>query len=119
MTDDAIILAGLQATTRIGVPEAERVRPQVVEFHLTLWPARGCGGLGDDLAATIDYAAVAEQVQALAARGERRLLETLVEETIELLLRSWPLRAVEVEARKFILPHCQYVAVRMGREICP
>lgn len=116
MTDDAIHIAGLKAATRLGVPEVERARSQVVEFDLTLLPKRGCGALGDELAATIDYAAVVEQVLALAARGERRLLETLVEETIELLLTSWPLGAVEVEARKFILPYCQHVAVRMRRE---
>ncbi len=116
MPADTIHLCGLKAATRVGVPEEERARPQTVEFHLILEPLRGLAGLGDSLAATVDYAAVAEQVTALAVRGERRLIETLAEEAADLLLAGWPLRAVEVEVRKFILPHCHHVAVRLRKE---
>jgi dihydroneopterin aldolase len=44
------------------------------------------------------------------------LIETLAEEIAGLLLERFPLRAVEVELRKFILTDTAYVAVRIRRE---
>ena len=115
MLADTIHLSGLKVPAWIGVPAEERAHPQSLVISLELTPTRGLSGLGDDLSQTIDYVAVAERVRAVALAQKRRLLETLAEETAEALLSEHPIRRVTVEVRKFILPHCDHVAVRVTR----
>lgn len=105
------MIAGLRLPTRIGVPEEERLLPQCVEAHIRMTPAGSLAGLSDDISRTIDYHSVAQRVRALAASGERRLLETLAEDIAVLLLDGFPLRTVTVEIRKFILADTDHVAV--------
>ena len=50
------------------------------------------------------------------SRGRgRALIETLAEEIAAELLARFPLQAVELELRKFILPDTAFVAVRIRR----
>ena len=58
---------------------------------------------------------VARQVRALCAEGERRLVETLAEEIAGKILADHDVAEVEVEAKKFILPDCDYVSVKIRR----
>jgi dihydroneopterin aldolase len=46
----------------------------------------------------------------------RLLLETLAEEIAAELLARFPLRAIDVDLRKYILPDTAYVAVQIRRE---
>lgn len=112
---DFIHIERLELSTHIGVPESERASAQRLTVSLTMEPARGLAGLGDDLAKTVDYFAVAEAVKALAAARPRQLIETLAEEIAALALERFAVRAVEVELRKFILPDTACVAVRIHR----
>jgi len=82
---------------------------------LRLVPARGLAGLGDDIGNTINYAAVCAAVRQEAEAKPRRLIETLAGEIAELLLGRFPVTAVEVEVRKFIVPGTEYVAVSIRR----
>ena len=112
---DSISLLGLGLVCRVGVPDDERAVPQRLEADLVLHPLAGCGGLDDDLSRTVDYADVAARCRELAAARPRQLIETLAEEMASLLLASWPLAAVSVTIRKFILPDCAGVAVTIHR----
>jgi dihydroneopterin aldolase len=112
---DTIHLAQLELSAHIGVPATERATPQRLTVSLTLEPAGGLRDLSDDLQRTVDYFAVAQLVKALAASRPRRLIETLAEEIAGNLLEHFPLTAVEVELRKYILPDTAYVAVRLRR----
>jgi dihydroneopterin aldolase len=104
--------------TRIGVPAEERKSPQSVEAFLQMSPSRGhLRDLDDAIESTIDYYRVSERVRQLAASGERQLIETLAEEIADLLLTDFPVRAVTVEIRKFILPDTQHVAVTLSKAI--
>lgn len=117
MTRDAIVIDGLEISARIGVPEAERAAgPQRLTATLLLHPRRGFSELEDRIENAVDYAAVCVAVKTLAASGERHLLETLAEEITAMLLRDFPLAAVEIEVRKFILPDTNFVAARIRRE---
>lgn len=115
-TDDAIIIRGLELPVRIGVPETERAVWQVITADVTLTLRRGFSMMRDDLAETVDYEAVANQVKALAGERPRKLLETLAAEIVSRLLQIEIISAVEVELRKRILPGVDHVAVRMRRE---
>ncbi len=112
---DLIHIEALEVRSRIGVPEEERAAPQRLTVTLTLEPAADFRALGDRLEGTTDYAAVCKEVKTLAAERPRKLVETLAEEIAAHLLARFPLRRVEVEVRKFILPDTDYVAIRIER----
>ena len=115
--EDTIRIAGLELLAHLGVSDAEQARPQRLTAFLTLWPEHGLVDLRDDLARTIDYAAVCATVKtSAAAPPPRRLLETLAAEIAVAVLREYPAcRAVEVELRKYVLPDTDHVAVRLRR----
>ncbi len=115
-TDDAIIIRGLELPVRIGVPETERAVWQVITADVILTLRRGFSMMRDDLAETVDYEAVANQVKVLAGERPRKLLETLAVEIVSRLLQIEIISVVEVELRKRILPGVDHVAVRMRRE---
>ncbi|MEI7908572.1 MAG: dihydroneopterin aldolase [Verrucomicrobiota bacterium] len=112
---DTIEIRRLRVLAHIGVPEAERATPQALFITLRLQPSRGFDGLADDLAHTVDYAAVAGQVDALAAARPRRLIETLALEIAGHLLAQHPLARVAVTIEKYILPDTECVAVHLER----
>jgi dihydroneopterin aldolase len=119
MPPDSITLSGLKITSWIGVPDEERAHPQSLEVTITLTPRNSLSGLEDRIEQTVDYATVARQIQELATARKRRLIESLAEEMADLLLSTHPLRTVTIEVRKFILPHCGHVAVRLSKERAP
>ena len=112
---DVIRINSLEVAARVGVPDEERSAPQKLLIDALL--EADFRGLGDDLAATTDYAAVAEWIAKKCAQGEIRLLETLAGELAAGLLRDFTkVDAVEIGIRKFILPRTESVAVRIRRE---
>jgi dihydroneopterin aldolase len=121
MTDDRsvpdlIIIEKLELTANIGVPEEERSVPQRLTAHLVIEPLRHFENLGDEIGNAVDYADVASAVNELARNGSRRLLETLAEEVAGMILARFPVRNVQLELRKYILPDTSFVAVRISRE---
>ena len=113
---DLIHIEQLELLARLGVPDDERATPQRLALNLTIQPARDFRELGDRIENTVDYFVVAQTVQQIAAARPRRLLETLAEEIAEEVLHRFPVRAVSLELRKFILPDTAFVAVRLQRE---
>ncbi len=112
---DAIIIKALRVAATVGVPDLERCAPQALELDVVL--EGDFRGLGDDLARTADYAAVAEWLRLECGRVEFRLIESLVDHLAAGLLGNFSgLTAVEVEIRKFILPNAAHTAVRVRRE---
>ena len=72
-----VLAHGIVCRSRIGVTREERAEPQEllvdIEVTLTAQPL----GTPDDLGETVDYAELAAIAQAVAARDEYRLVETL------------------------------------------
>jgi dihydroneopterin aldolase len=112
---DEIHIAALRLTTYIGVPEEERAESQVLVADITLRLAGRFEAMNDELAATIDYAAVATRLQELAAARPRRLIETLAAEMAACVLEEFNAAGVTLELRKHILPATDHVAVRLTR----
>ena len=113
---DAIRIEQLELRAYIGVPDDERAQPQRLSVTLRLEPKRDFRALNDDIANAVDYACVCNFVKQLAAEKPLRLLETLAGEIAARLLAEFPLAAVELELRKFILPETKFVAVQIRRE---
>jgi 7,8-dihydroneopterin aldolase/epimerase/oxygenase len=112
---DEIHLRGLDLPTRIGVPEAERGVWQTLQADVTLGLIGRFEQMADDLGRSIDYAAVATRLRALAAERPRKLLETLAAEISGCLVNEFGAAATTVELRKRILPGTDWVAVRLVR----
>ena len=112
---DQILISQLALETFIGAFAEERAHSQTLRLSLVMQPARDFRDLQDRLENTVDYATVAQEVKALALQRPRLLVETLAEEIAAMLLTRFPLVAVEVELRKYILPDTEFVAVRLCR----
>lgn len=114
---DEIHISGLRLTTHIGVPDEERAASQVLEADVVLLIKCRFEAMNDEIDATIDYAAVAARLQALAAERPRRLIETLAAELAACVLEEFGAVGVTIELRKRILPDTKHVAVRIVRGV--
>lgn len=113
---DRIHIAELELSARVGVPDEERRESQRLTISITLWPLKPFHDMRDQLAKTVDYAAVCLDVKEFSRRREDKLIETLAEAIASYLLRAYPIGRVQLELRKFILPDVKYVAVFAARE---
>jgi len=114
--EDCIIVSQLELQAHIGVPAVERGAAQRVTVSMRLYPVRGLADAREELGNTVDYAAVCAAVRQEGESRARRLIETLAEDIARMLLGRYPLRAVEVEVRKYVLPEAEYVGVSIRRE---
>lgn len=113
---DQIIISQLGISTFIGATEEERRKPQRLRVSVVMEPRKSFAVMQDCLENTVDYAEVSSAIKTLSVTGQRLLIETLAEEIAATLLDNYPLIAVEVELRKYVLPDTEFVAVRIRRE---
>ncbi len=110
MSSDRIRLSGLRVRGHHGVLPAERRDGQDfvvdVALELDLRPAAA----SDDLAATVDYGALAERLAAVVAGEPVDLLETLAGRLADVCLQSPLVRSAEVTVHKPQAP----IGVRFG-----
>lgn len=97
---DIITLEGLRADTLLGVYPRERLLAQTVEIDLSIGFSSASAGASDDLADTIDYAAVVARIRADLASSRFHLLEALAEHVAELLLAEFGAAWVRVGVSK-------------------
>ena len=116
---DRIHLEGLEVSAQIGVTDQERSAPQRLAFNITLWPTPPQAGLQDDLARTVDYAAVAAETKRFVETRSDRLIETLADALAKRLLDQFRIRRVKIELRKFVLPETKFVSVVLTRDSAP
>ena len=114
---DQLRIRGLEVMTTIGVPDDEREQPQrvLVDADIALDAKRAAGS--DDVADTLDYGQLVADIEALAAAGERRLLERLAEEIADLILEQGIVEEVAVEVAKATVPVAQHVSAVSVRVI--
>jgi dihydroneopterin aldolase len=114
-SSDAISIEDLELMALVGVPDDERAIAQRISVSLRLWPVNNFRGLEDQLARTVNYAAVCREVKDVVARRSDKLIETLAEAIASDLLATFPLARVRIELRKFILPDVKHVSVILTR----
>jgi dihydroneopterin aldolase len=108
-------IVDLRVPTKIGVPEAERSRPQTVAFNVCFQIRTAFRDLRDEISRTVDYGSIANEIRATAEENQAQLIETLVGDVADRLITRFPLSRVEVELKKFVLPNTEYVSVRTVR----
>lgn len=112
---DRITLADLEVWYHVGVPDAERERRQRLALTVELDMDFRAAAAADDIQATINYFDLAQRLSAFGDGRQWRLIETLVVDIADLILREYRPLSVTVEVRKFILPKTRYVSVRVTR----
>lgn len=116
MKKDVILVKGLEVPLCIGVSDEERANPQLMKLHLEMVPENGCSGINDAIDKTVNYYDVSQRVKHLAAERPRKLIETLAEEVIEMILTEFAVTEVQLEIEKSILPDTDFVGLRMWRQ---
>lgn len=106
----------LRVRTFIGVPEEERADVQELLLTVRIVPRSDFAAMEDQIDRTIDYAALAAEIQDLALAKPRRLIETLANDVADHVLLNPAASGVEVMVEKFILPDTECVAVSLKKE---
>ena len=114
--NDHIHIEKLEVFAHIGVPDEERASPQRLIVNLTFSPTGGALKLQDDIARTVDYAAVCAEAKKFVRNRSDRLIETLADALAGHLLEVFEIQKITVELRKFVLPDTEFVSVTVTRE---
>ena len=109
---DSICLNNLELNCHIGVPEEERATPQRLTATIELTPPCSYEAMEENIAHTIDYAALAERLTELAQAEPTVLLETLAHKLAVCCVQEFGAVQASVELHKFILPQLSSTAVR-------
>lgn len=112
---DQIIIEELEVFYRVGVPAAERAKPQRLLLTIVMEHDFAAAAKSDDIHATIDYHAVVTRLTNFGTRRSWKLIETLTSHIAEMILREFRPARVTVEVKKFILPQTRHIAVRITR----
>jgi dihydroneopterin aldolase len=107
----------LEISARLGVTDEERSHPQRITLNLTIWPSVCFDKLQDEISRTVNYVELGRAAGELVQSRDWKLIETLASELASHLLGKFPVQAVEVEVRKFVLPNTQYVSVTVRRTV--
>src|SRR3954469_6211866 len=115
-TMDAIIIRDLRVEALIGIHRRERHVQQTLSMDLDI----GLPGTqvfeSDNVADTIDYEQVALRIKALASAQHYRLVETLADKIVALLISDFGAPWVKVSVAKIgILPNAKFVGVTIER----
>ena len=101
---DKIVIERLEFQGRCGITAEERRQPQPMAVDLELdCETRSAGG-SDDLADTVDYAAVVERIVDLGGREICALLESLAEKMLTMLFTEFPVSRARLWLRKLAPP---------------
>ena len=113
---DSILVRDLRVEVLIGIHKRERHVAQVVSIDLDIGIPGETVFATDRVADTIDYQQVALGIQALAASGHFKLVETFADRIARLLTDDFKAPWVRVSAAKIgILPNAKFVGVSIER----
>ena len=115
-TVDKITIEDLAVYFHVGVPEDERMTAQKLLITLEMTKDLRSSATSDDLAETIDYADVCQDVKALGKPSRSwKLIETLASDICELVLTKFRPESVRVIVKKFIVPDTRWVSIDISR----
>jgi dihydroneopterin aldolase len=100
LSADHLTLTGLRATANHGVFEHERRDGQEFVIDLTVWIDAAAAASGDELARTVHYGELAEEVVAAVERDPVDLIETVAERIAQVALAHGAARQVRVTLHK-------------------
>ena len=114
-TTDRIIISDLEVSFQVGITEQERARAQRLLISVEMDHDFTTAAARDNLADTIDYAAVTDRLLHFGNGCHWELIETLAAEIATMVLEEFKPHRVTVEVKKFIIPQARHVSVRLTR----
>ena len=112
---DKIIISDLEVYYRVGVPDAERAKPQRLLISVEMTLDFAAAATAEDLTKTIDYDAVTRRLLGFGEGRSWKLIERLAADIAEMILAEFAPDTVSVEVKKFVVPEARYVAVQLTR----
>lgn len=114
---DAIFVRRLAVDTVIGILDWERTQTQTLYLSLTLSVDTQPAAATEDVTKTVDYGAVATLVREHLADTSYLLIETLANQTCQLLLEAFPLiQSLTLTVEKpDVVPGTETLGVRIHR----
>lgn len=100
MARDRITLTGLQVQAHHGVFDFERENGQLFIIDVIAWLDLAPAAVSDDVANTVHYGELAEEVVAAVAKDPVDLIETVAERVAQVVLAHPPVDRVEVTVHK-------------------
>ncbi len=95
--------------------ENERAKPQRLTLTITVWPDEAFEDLQDDIGRAVNYSAICAASREFMRDQSYHLIETTSAKLAAYLLQSFPIRKIDIELRKFVVPDTQYVSVALTR----
>ncbi len=114
---DVVLIEGLTVNTVIGVYEWERAICQPVVIDVKLHYDLSAALDEDDLAHTINYKAVCEDIEQICHDTRAQLLEYLAGQIFKKLFESYPIDKIELRLTKpHAIKNAQNVGVSITRD---
>jgi dihydroneopterin aldolase len=110
-----IFIVDLEVFYRVGVPDAERAKPQRLLLTVEMESDFSKAARSDRIADTIDYFAVSQRLLKFGEGRSWKLIEKLAADIADLVLSEFKPQSVKVEVRKFAIPKARHVAVSLTR----
>jgi FolB domain-containing protein len=113
---DKIEISDLEVFYHVGVPAAERARPQRLLLTVDLESDFSAAAKSDAISDTIDYFAVTQRLLKFGEGRSWKLIEKLAADIAAMILADFKPSRVMVEVKKFIIPQAQFVSVSLTRK---
>src|ERR1700690_615537 len=111
-----ISIVDLEVFYRVGVPEAERAKPQRLLLTVEMDFDFSAAARSDDISDTIDYFAVSQRLLKFGEGRSWKLIEKLAADIADMVLSEFKPHSVTVEVKKFPIPEARYVSVIVTRK---
>ena len=111
-----ISIVDLEVFYRVGVPEAERVKPQRLLLTLEMDFDFSAATKSDDIHDTIDYFAVSQRLLKFGDGQSWKLIEKLAADVADLILAEFKPQGVMVEVKKFPIPQARHMSVSVTKK---
>jgi dihydroneopterin aldolase len=104
-------IVDLELLCHLGVPPAERVKPQKL-LCTAVFPVPNFkkAAQTDSLEHTVNYYDLSQLLQKTALQKERKLIETLAADLVESAFAAFPILWIDLELKKFILPETRHIS---------
>lgn len=117
---DILLMHGMKIESTLGVYAWERIHPQQLLLDLDITLPHSRAFVSDDIADTVNYAQLAEELRAHTATLQCCLLEALAEEIARFVMHEFAVPKIKVRLIKpGILPNVAQVGVEITRGECP
>jgi len=113
---DTIKISDLEVFYQVGVPDAERAKPQRLLLTVAMEANFSAAAKSDAITDTIDYFAVTQRLLKFGDGRSWKLIEKLAADIASTILAEFKPASVTVEVKKFIIPQAQFVSVITTRK---